>query len=356
MMQYFNAFGPQAARLRSESGTVSAISGILKAPFDIIGDKLRGFLGLTMDMVERPGKVLAACEALAPHLLHVALSSADPDRQVPVGFWMHRGCVPFVTPGQFASHYWPTLKPIIEELWAHGHQTLFYAEGNWNDHLDSFAELPDRSIVFHVDKGDIFEAHRRIGHKFCLSGGIPNVLLSFGTPEQVRDHCRKVIDGVARDGGYIADASAIMQNDTNPDNLRALTEAVREYGVYSSAPTEWSAPAPLPGDAVCRPERHSQAAGVCIPWEEKVRTLPPIQGDEDHRSPHLAKHRRARQHVCLAVPAVVLTLECGASAPLAANAREPKHQAPRRINRQSTARAPPPVRAACGCRNILTAR
>jgi hypothetical protein len=280
MMQYFNAFGPQAARLRAESGTVSAISGILKAPFDIIGDKLRGFLGLTMDMVERPRKVLAACEALAPHLLHVALSSADPAKQVPIGFWMHRGCVPFITPPQFESHYWPTLKPIIRELWAHGHQTLFYAEGNWNYHLHSFAELPDRSIVYHADKGNIFEIHRKLGHKFCISGGIPNVLLSFGTPQEVREHCRKVIEGVARDGGYIMDASAIMQNDTKPENLRALTEATREYGQYSSSYTPGT-PAPSPADAVCRPERHSPRAGICTPWEEKVKELPQIQGDPE---------------------------------------------------------------------------
>ncbi len=291
MMQYFGAFGTQVARLRAESGTVSAIAGILKAPFDIIADKLRGFVGLTVDMVERPHKVRAACEALAPHLLHVALSTADPSKQVPIGFWMHRGCVPFITPAQFRSHYWPTLRPIIEELWAHGHQTLFYAEGNWNHHLDSFAELPDLSIVYHVDRADIFEAHRKLGHKFCLSGGIPNVLLSFGTPEEVRERCKKVIDGVARDGGYIMDASAIMQNDTDPDNLRAMTEFTREYGAYSSSPgLSDRVPAPRPAEAFCKPERHRSrfmegnpraGAGVCIPWDERSKELPAIRGDAD---------------------------------------------------------------------------
>ena len=45
MMSYFGGFGTQARRLREESGTVSAICGILKAPFDIIADKLRGYKG-----------------------------------------------------------------------------------------------------------------------------------------------------------------------------------------------------------------------------------------------------------------------------------------------------------------------
>ena len=232
MLLYFTAFGKQNELLRSESGTVSAISGILKAPFDIIADKLRGYIGLTMDLFERPDKVLAACEAMMPHLTHVALSGADPDKNVPIGFWMHRGCVPFVSQEHFDKFYWPTLKPIIEEIWANGHQVLFYAEGDWNAHLKSFAELPDGAIVYHVDKGDIFEVHKAIGEKFCISGGIPNYLLGYCTPNEVRSYCKKVIDGVARDGGYIMDASAIIQNDAKVENIKAMTEFTREYGLY----------------------------------------------------------------------------------------------------------------------------
>jgi len=232
MLSYFNSFGRQIELLRKESGTVSAIAGILKAPFDILADKLRGYLGLLTDLFERPNKVLAACEALMPHLAHVALSGADPDKNIPIGFWMHRGCVPFVSMEHFNKLYWPTLKPIIEEIWSHGHQVLFYAEGNWNAHLKAFAELPEKSIVYHVDNADIFEAHKVLGEKFCISGGIPNFLLSFGTPQEVRDYCKRVIDGVAGDGGYIMDAGAIMQNDTKVENIKAMTEFTREYGVY----------------------------------------------------------------------------------------------------------------------------
>ena len=132
---------------------------------DILADKLRGYLGLVDDLFERRDKVVAACEALMPHLLHVAQTTADPQRLVPIGYWMHRGCVPFVSPEIFQNIYWATVKPIIEELWADGHQTLFYAEGKWDHHLESFAELPERSIVYHVDQGDIFKAHRVLGRQ-----------------------------------------------------------------------------------------------------------------------------------------------------------------------------------------------
>ena len=179
---------------------MSAIAGIFKAPMDIIADKLRGYLGLVDDLFERRDKVVAACEALMPHLFHVAHTSADPQRLVPIGYWMHRGGVPFVSPEIFKNVYWATVKPIIEELWAHGHQTLFYAEGKWDRHLESFAELPERSIVYHVDQGDVAKAHRVLGEKFCLSGGIPNWLLTRGKPEDVRQQVRKVLEIAAGTG------------------------------------------------------------------------------------------------------------------------------------------------------------
>jgi len=151
--------------------------------------------------------VLEACEALMPYLCHAGL--AGPIR---TGFCRSlldapRLCALY--PAQdFQSHFWPTLKPIVEEFWKRGHQTLFYAEGKWRHHFDAFRELPERSIVFHCDRDDIFEAHRRLHDKFALSGGIPNYLLSYGKPEALRDVCARVIREVAADGGYIMDASA----------------------------------------------------------------------------------------------------------------------------------------------------
>lgn len=231
MMEYFDALGGLANSLRTECGVVSAISGILKAPLDILADKLRGYYGLVSDLHTQPDKVLAACEAVMPHLLQVALDGADPQKNVPVAFWMHRSCVPLITPEHFKNIFWPTLKPIVEEIWKHGNQVLFYAEGNWDFHLETFRELPAGSIIYHVDRGDIFKAHQVLGDKFCLSGGIPNDLFH-REPEEVKTYCKKVIDGVARNGGYIMDAGAIIQNDARIDCIRAMTDVTREYGQY----------------------------------------------------------------------------------------------------------------------------
>ncbi|MEM2027667.1 MAG: uroporphyrinogen decarboxylase family protein [Candidatus Bathyarchaeia archaeon] len=285
MSNYFNALGSQVERMRKETGTASAIAGILKAPLDIIADKLRGYIGLVKDLHRRPEKVLEACEALAPHLAKVALMTADPERKVPVGFWMHRSYVPFISMEHFKRIHWPTLKPIIEELWKNGHQTLFYAEGDWTPHLDSFAELPEGSIIFHVDRTDMFEARKKLKARFCLSGGIPNWLLALGSPEEVRHYCKKVIDVLAPDGGYIMDASAIIQGDAKIENVKAMTDFTRAYGGYplkQKLSVERNDPAEkmYEGETAASPQKSNTRPGICIPWEEKRKELPQISGDE----------------------------------------------------------------------------
>jgi hypothetical protein len=285
MMHYFQGFGVQAERLRRECGMPTALAGILKAPLDILADKLRGYIGLAIDLQERPEKVLAACQSLAPHLLNTALAGADPEKLLPIGFWMHRSCVPFITPEQFRNISWPTLKPIIEHLWAAGHQTLFYAEGYWGAHLDAFAELPERSIIFHVDRDDIFEVHEVLGRKFCISGGVPNMALAYGSPDEVREHCRKIIDGVAGEGGYVMDASAIVQDDAKLENVRAMVDFAREYGDYGGEPSVEPPTPPAadsPYEAPPIPDwQTKRVPGACIPWVEKIAEIPRIQRHED---------------------------------------------------------------------------
>jgi hypothetical protein len=284
MMNYFHAFGPQVERMRRECGTVSAICGMLKAPLDILADKLRGYVGLAFDLMEMPEKVLAACEALMPHLAWIALTSADPEKQIPIPIWMHRGCTPFISTEHFRSIYWATLKPILEALWAQGNQVLFYAEGKWDAHLEAFGELPARSIIFHIDRGDPTRVQSALGRKFCLSGGVPNSLLAYGKPEEVKAHCRRLIESLGAEGGYIMDASAIIQSDATIENLKAMTEATLEYGRYRSP----SSPTPAllsetPANStvglpewVTAPRHH---AGVCFPFDEKLKELPAICGD-----------------------------------------------------------------------------
>jgi hypothetical protein len=293
---YMVAFGTNAGLLRTQAGIVNANAGTLKAPLDILADKMRGYPNLCFDLMERRDKVISACEALMPHLLRTALSGSDPAGSVPVTIWMHRGCVPFISRRDFQDIYWQTLKPIVQEIWAQGHQVLFYAEGDWSAHLESFAELPEASIIFHVDRTDIHRVRQVLGGRFCTSGGVPNHLLTTGAPDRVRQRCREVIDVLGRDGAYIMDASALIMDDAQVENVEAMVSATLEHGVYSRGagpcPPGPDA-APPSADAVSLAEERPPGAplrgarppgrrpsGVVIPWETKRAEFTEVTGNE----------------------------------------------------------------------------
>jgi uroporphyrinogen-III decarboxylase len=56
-------------------------------------------------------------------------------------------------------------------------------------------------------------------------------LLCAGTPDEVKDHCKKLIDVVSKGGGYIMDAGASL-DEAKPENVRAMIDFTKEYGVY----------------------------------------------------------------------------------------------------------------------------
>jgi len=62
-------------------------------------------------------------------------------------------------------------------------------------------------------------------------GDVPASMLSLGTPEQVADYCRKLIDIVGKDGGFILSTGCDLPQETPIDNIDALMKAGREYEV-----------------------------------------------------------------------------------------------------------------------------
>lgn len=277
--KYMNAFGPAADKLKYESGIVGANAGMLKAPLDIMGDKLRGFMNVCYDAIDRPDELRRACEALMPHLVANALAGADPDKNVPVTVWAHRGCVPFISPETFDTIFWPTMKPCLEELINKGHQVLFYAEGNWEYHYDRLLELPAGGIIYHLDKGDPALLKRKLGSRFPLSGGLSYDVLARGDEQDVKKHMKELF-GIMKDGGgYILDATALMMNDVKPENLKTAVEYTMEHGVYSQGHA--GSPMEKPAKTPQIPRGEGLPPLVSIPWEEESAGYRCLEGDVD---------------------------------------------------------------------------
>jgi uroporphyrinogen decarboxylase len=71
------------------------------------------------------------------------------------------------------------------------------------------------------------------GDRLALWGAIDTQrLLPFGTPEEVRKEVRRIIDCMGEGGGYILTSVHNIQPDVPPENIVAMFEEARSYGVY----------------------------------------------------------------------------------------------------------------------------
>lgn len=87
---------------------------------------------------------------------------------------------------------------------------------------------------------------------------------------------KDLIDTCGENGGYIMDASVIIQNDARVENVRAMTGFTRGHAVYSPTPDS-SPPPPPPEDRPAAPDFGPPPA--CFLLRDKLREIPALQGD-----------------------------------------------------------------------------
>ena len=63
-------------------------------------------------------------------------------------------------------------------------------------------------------------------------GNVPAGLMVVGTPEQVRDDVKELIDIFGDNGGLIIDVSTGIPDEAKPENVAAMVETAFEYGIY----------------------------------------------------------------------------------------------------------------------------
>jgi len=205
--------------------------GVTLAPFDAISDFLRGMRGTMLDMYRQPEKLLQAIEKVEPLMIELALLGAQMSGIPRVFIPLHRGADGFMSHEQFETFYWPGLKRLLLRLIEAGVTPCPLFEGRYDSRLEYLRELPAGKIFGMFDSTDVFKAKEIIGDTICIVGNMPLSLLQTGTPEQIRDYSKRLIDVVGKDGGFIMSARATL-DEAKPELVRVWADFTREYGVY----------------------------------------------------------------------------------------------------------------------------
>ena len=132
---------------------------------------------------------------------------------------------------QYKEFYWPSFRKVIMGLIEEGVVPMLFAEGKYNNRLEIIKDLPRSGVVWYFDQTDMFKAKEILGDTACLMGNVPTSLLCTGSPRDVKEYCRKLIEIVGKGGGFIL-AGGAMIDKGKLENLHAMTDAVFEYGVY----------------------------------------------------------------------------------------------------------------------------
>lgn len=231
----FGQTGALKARLIEKYGYYNGeilSGGFSEAPFDFVADQLRGFREISMDIRRIPGKIKDACDSVYPLMFKKGIPS-KPNGTVFLPLHMPT----FMREKDFAELWWPSFKKLVDSYAAMGYHCRLLCEDDWMRYLDYLYDLPTDTIMT-FEYGDPKIIKEKLGKKHILSGGLfPIMNLKTMSKQECTDEVKRFLDILAPGGKYIFgfDKNPLMLNDINIENLKAVVETVRDYGVYTDA-------------------------------------------------------------------------------------------------------------------------
>jgi hypothetical protein len=229
LLDWFIFLGEYQARMKEKFGIPPLCAGFAYAPFDMIGDSMRGTTGILMDMYDRPDELLAMLDVVTHNAIEDTIAGCSGKAVPYVYWWLHKGVDDFMSNEQFGKFYWPSLKKQIEAVIGAGLTPVIYVEGAYNSRLEFLKELPPGKCVFNFEYTDMATAKKVLGGHSCIAGNVKAFTLSYGSKEDTINEVKQLIDTCAPGGGYILDTGT-MVDDAKVENIEAMFETVETYG------------------------------------------------------------------------------------------------------------------------------
>ena len=220
------------AKDMKDLGFPSQAGAAAYAPLDYLGDFLRGTRGVLMDMLRVPDKLQEVLEKIIPIILRGAIPAAKASGNPFVFMPMHKCPDEFMSVDHFKTFFWPSLRKVILSLIEEDLIPVVLWEGNCESRLEIIREIPRGKAIYWFEQTDLVKVKEIMGDTVCIRGNVPPVLLITGSVREVEDYCKNLIDHVGKDGGFIMDGAIGIPDEAKPENVKAMADITRTYGVY----------------------------------------------------------------------------------------------------------------------------
>ena len=212
-------------------GYYSIMGGGSATAFDMLGDTLRGTFGMMPDLIEERDNVKRALEIFVKLHLKDSLEFCRATGSRYAWVMLHKGFDNFISDTDYRELYWPYLQQWILGLIEHDITPVVYTEGAYNTRLKYLKDVPEHKVIYHFEEVDLKLAKKELGDTACLMGGFPVYTVRYGTPEQIEEQVKELLDIMAPGGGYLFTTGYSLE-DCPEENMEALLQAVEKYGKY----------------------------------------------------------------------------------------------------------------------------
>ncbi len=214
-----------------DMGFPQYLQGAAMPPYDVISHSLRGMEGTMFDMFRQPDKLLELCDFILKQTLERPMPEPNESGNIRMFMTVTRGSDDFLSREQWDKFYWPTFKKLVIALTERGAIPCIFFEGNCTSRMEYLLEFPKGKVLVRLDRTDITKAKEILKDHLCIEGNVPSSLLQMGTVQDVKDYCKKLIDTIGKGGGYILSPRS-STDEVKPENLKAMIDFTKEYGVY----------------------------------------------------------------------------------------------------------------------------
>ena len=216
--------GPAVIEKVTEAGVPYLCMAIVVQPFESLCGG-RTFSQFILDLYRMPDKVDEVMQSMFVGLNDAAIAgcAAMGAPGVWVGGW--RSASKMLAQPLWDRFVWPYVKECVRQVDEAGLIPILHFDSDWTRDLPRLRELPAGKCILSLDSmTDIRQAKEILGDHMCIMGDVPPALLSSGTPQQVYEHCKKLVRDIGPTG-YILQSGCDIPVDAPLANVKAMADA-----------------------------------------------------------------------------------------------------------------------------------
>jgi uroporphyrinogen-III decarboxylase len=161
---------------------------------------MRSLVPFTQDLYYNPEPVERALKRMTGDVLPKQIGMI---KQSGIDLWLlteERASGFFYPPAIFERFWWPYTQEIVDAAWSEGIVTVFHLDQCWDKNIPYFKALPRGSAVL----------------------------------ELVAAYCKRLIDEVGADGGFILGSGCSVPATVTPENFKSMIETGKRYELSRS--------------------------------------------------------------------------------------------------------------------------